>query len=98
VAISTGEQVNFATGLTITTGGVPVTYPDGTLLPPATLPADVAARAALRSAGLVRLVTVATTAADFAAVEQAAGAVTAAVEGDPLPETEGVAGDVIANY
>jgi hypothetical protein len=98
MAVAAADQVTYLTGLTVATGGVTVTYGDGALLPAATAAADLAARAILRSAGLTRMVTVATSAADFnaAAIADAQAAATPADAG--LAVLSGPGDTLIANY
>lgn len=99
MSISNADQVSYATGLTVTTGGVTTTYADGAILPAAVTDTDRATRAALRVTGAIRLVTVATSAADFAAAVAAdAVAADAAAGMTGLPDLDAAGGTVIANY
>ena len=92
---TTADQVTCPSGLTVATDGVTAAYASGDLLPPATSGGDLATRAALRAAGMLRTVTVTTSAADLAAAALSASTGTAA-PGPPAVDVQGNA--IIADY
>jgi hypothetical protein len=88
MALTVTDQVMFAAGLSIVTNGVAAPYLYGDVLPVATLAADLAARATLRSTGALRMVTVATTLADFATAAMTCATSAASQAGVLLPVLE----------
>ena len=82
MSLNVTDQVIFATGLNVVTGGVAAQYNFGDVLPVATTNTDIANRNTLRGMGAIRMVAAASDPSDFDAA-----ALTAADAGETQDNT-----------